>query len=119
MLAKYLKLSKGVELIALIIAPLGLSLIIQVANTNTAQALSRRFCEDYAHGYADRKTGGLARSTVRGAGAGALIGSIADGRRGARRGAAVGAGVGLVAGSARASRYDVYFDRAYRRCTRR
>jgi hypothetical protein len=117
MLAK--SLSKHLKLMALILAPLGLSLIIQVGSTDNVQALSSRFCEDYAHGYASRKTGGLARSTVRGAGAGALIGGIADGRRGARRGAAVGAGVGLVAGSGRASRYDVYFDRAFRRCTRR
>src|SRR5688572_23532956 len=101
--ANCLPSSKHIKLIALFLAPLGLSLIIQLADVNNAQALSRRFCEDYAHGYADRKTGGLARSTVRGAGAGALIGGIADGRRGARRGAAVGAGVGLVAGSARAS----------------
>ena len=117
MLAK--SLSKHLKFMALILAPLSLSLIIQVGNIDNAQALSSRFCEDYAHGYADRKTGGLARSTVRGAGAAALIGGIADGRRGARRGAAVGAGVGLVAGSGRASRYDVYFDRAFRRCTRR
>jgi hypothetical protein len=37
-------------------AALGLSIPLQVALTSPAEARSSRFCEDYAHGYADRRT---------------------------------------------------------------
>lgn len=99
--------------------PLGVSAVIQVVSTGPAEARnSERFCEDYAHGYANRRARtGVAGNTLRGAGTGALIGGIANGRRGAGRGAAVGAGVGLIAGSGRRGNdYDFYYRRAFRRC---
>ena len=43
-------LSKHLKLMALILAPLSLSLGIQVGNIDNAQALYSRFCEEYAHG---------------------------------------------------------------------
>ena len=98
-------------------AAFGISTFIQIAATDPALARSTRFCEDYAHGYADRRTGNVLHSTARGAGAGAIFGGIIDGRSGARRGAAIGAGAGLVGGSARThSQYNRYFNRAFQRC---
>lgn len=99
-------------------AALAISVTFQIVFTGPADAHSRRFCEDYAHGYADRRTGNAFASTVRGAGTGAIFGGIIDGRQGARRGAAVGAGVGLVRSSAQGRRYYRYFDRAFDRCMR-
>lgn len=98
------------------LAVFGISIFIQIIGTDSALARSR-FCEDYAAGYADRRTGHVLGSAARTAIAGAAIGGLASGRRGARRGAAIGGGVGLVGGSVRAnSEYTRYFNRAYQRC---
>ena len=43
-------MAKHLKLMALILAPLSLSLGIQVGNIDNAQALYSRFCEEYAHG---------------------------------------------------------------------
>lgn len=81
-------------------------------------AQSSRFCENYAHDYARRRSGGgVVGRTAMGAGAGGIVGGIANGRRGAGRGAAIGAGAGLVMGaSQRSNNFDFYYRQAFRRC---
>jgi hypothetical protein len=104
-----------------LVALSGAVLALMEQQSTPAFAQSNRFCEDYAHGYANRRARrGVMRTTGVGAGLGTAIGAIANGSSGAGTGAAIGSGIGLVSGGfARRNNYDFYFSRAFARCMQR
>ena len=86
--------------------------------SSTVSAQRSRQCSAEARRYADRNT---RRTTAVGAAGGAAIGAVASGSRrntgrNAGRGALIGGGAGLLAST---SRWQVYYNYAYRNCVRR
>jgi len=113
----------------ILVSTIGLALLASVVVTapdftTSAEAASNvsaqrsRQCSAEARRHADRNT---RRRTATGAAGGAAIGAIASGSRrntgrNAGRGALIGGGAGLLTST---SRWQVYYNYAYRNCVRR
>lgn len=84
-----------------------------------SQAASKRYCRDYAHDVADRRTGAqqVIGGAVGGAVAGGLLGAVIGGKHAVRTGIIAGGVTGGVLGGAHANKkWDKVYWRAYNDC---
>lgn len=89
-----------------------------VATTTPSEAAGKRYCQQVARDYANRKAGGkqILTGAAVGAGLGALTGAIVPGLK-TGTGALIGAGVGTVGGGINANKkWRKYYNRAYAEC---
>ena len=84
-----------------------------------SNAAGKRYCQDVAHDYANRKTGAqqVVPGLVGGAVAGGVIGALIGGKHAVRTGALVGGATGAVVGAGHANKkWDKYYWRKYNEC---
>jgi len=87
---------------------------VAVGISAPAQAAGKKYCQNWAHRYADKKTNKkVVTNMIIGGVAGGLLGSAFGGKKSTVFGAAGGAGVGMVSGG---SKWEKYYWQGYEYC---